>query len=229
LNIPARIQGGPSCGLVALRVGAEFLLQEKIDKKTGAALLEYAKEQGFTSEGEMFSATELRSVAVEFYGLKEAMVVQPMNVLAIVKNLSCGRPVLVPYDNDKNNRPCNKLGHSAHWATLIGFMCPWDVFASILKVENLLQDREELDLYHTVGNQLTLLECKDQRDFEKYLEDNVKVVAQQSKSRHRGLWSYSELKSSNGNLQVPNPDKLQQHNLHIPSSLNNLQHHMILL
>ena len=39
---------------------------------------------------------------------------------AIVAHLMKGLPVLMPYDCDRDHRPCFKSGHKAHWALLKG-------------------------------------------------------------------------------------------------------------
>lgn len=92
-NVAARVQSGPTCGLVALRMAAEHLpgrvqdtggdaaTQEKDltaescyeqasedGVPAGEALLQHAVALGVTNAGEMFSAVDLATVANSWYG-----------------------------------------------------------------------------------------------------------------------------------------------------------------
>ena len=40
----------------------------------------------------------------------------------IISHLNKGSAILVPYDCDKNFEPCNRGGHAAHWAVIVGYL-----------------------------------------------------------------------------------------------------------
>lgn len=84
-------------------------------------LLIMARSKGFSLQGEMYSAENLAQLAKEFYRL-ECQVVHDgfVDHLFVISELLKGSAVLVPYDADKNNKPCLEKGHKAHWALLTG-------------------------------------------------------------------------------------------------------------
>lgn len=84
-------------------------------------LVNLAKRLSFTSQGEMFSASNLCVLAKEFYGLEVKVTVCGLdNFDMIVSHLVAGNPILVPYDASPNYSPCLVHGHKAHWAVLTG-------------------------------------------------------------------------------------------------------------
>ncbi|RZC33789.1 hypothetical protein BDFB_001206 [Asbolus verrucosus] len=110
------LQDGPQCGLVALAMYTGNPTRESIQ-----ALFESATKKGYTYNGEMFSAqnmadlakSQLKSTAVDLYsGL--------LNTDEIKEMLLHGCNLLVPYDSDKDNSPCQQNGHKAHWAAICG-------------------------------------------------------------------------------------------------------------
>lgn len=109
-----------SCGLVALKIAADIL---KVSKPCNDIpnLLRVAKDNGFTNDGEMFSAHDMGVLAKIFYNLKYKVIHNGLEKYkSLIEHLYQGYPVLVPYDADRNHTPCLKQGHKAHWAVLTG-------------------------------------------------------------------------------------------------------------
>lgn len=114
--LPCFLQDGPQCGLVALAI-----CSQQVSKEIVQELMDYAQNKGFTNNGEMFSAVNLQEVA-QFY-LKNNDVVLNEGCLdqSLVKeHLLTGGLMLVPYDTDRDFRPCLQNGHKAHWAAISG-------------------------------------------------------------------------------------------------------------
>ncbi|EFA07667.1 UPF0692 protein CG33108-like Protein [Tribolium castaneum] len=115
-SLPAFLQDGPQCGLVALAIYSGNPSTASVQ-----SLLQTAKNEGFTNNGEMFSVQNmatlaqlsLKSTCVQVYsGL--------LNTKEIKELLLNGANLLVPYDTDKNNSPGLLNGHKAHWAIISG-------------------------------------------------------------------------------------------------------------
>jgi len=94
--------------------------QEQHNKELGN-LLSMARSKGYSQQGEMYSAENLGQLAKEFYGLGCQVISYGFeDHQFIVSELLKGSAVLVPYDADKNHKPCLENGHKAHWALLTG-------------------------------------------------------------------------------------------------------------
>jgi len=84
-------------------------------------LLSMARSNGYSHHGEMYSTENLGQLAREFYGLGCQVISYGFESHhLIVSELLKGSAVLVPYDADKNHKPCLENGHKAHWALLTG-------------------------------------------------------------------------------------------------------------
>lgn len=114
---------GPTCGMVALSM---------LFGGTPSAddLLNYARNQKYTNNGEMFSALWL-SEALKANLIKSR--IKPDKVRSYIYDgnldsdfikmkLMCHSMLLVPYDADRNHAPCNQDGHKAHWCLICGFL-----------------------------------------------------------------------------------------------------------
>jgi Actin maturation protease-like, C-terminal domain len=144
--VPIRLQSGPTCGLLALRMCADALddIRDVVDRGTGATrasqVLEAARGRGFTKNGEMFSAVDLASLcddaappasgqiapATETQwqsaGLSlRAEIVRNWGLSDVAAALDAGGFFLVPYDNDRNNTPCCRTG------SLVSVSCVWEL------------------------------------------------------------------------------------------------------
>jgi actin maturation protease len=138
-NVPAELQLGPNCGLVALRCAAEYLFDGNSECAGDVdTLLARAKELGYTKHGEMFSSVQLAALAGDVYASKKlsARVLgfcsieqenereNEQSFEAVVRSCVVERsePILIAYDAAGNHSPCEAGGHRAHWALVIGFI-----------------------------------------------------------------------------------------------------------
>lgn len=114
-------------------MAAELLRKQKGDTKTSLCaeqeqheeeldnLLDMARSKGYSHQGEMYSTENLGQLAKEFYGLGCQVISYGFeDHHFIMSELLKGSAVLVPYDADKNHKPCLENGHKAHWALLTG-------------------------------------------------------------------------------------------------------------
>lgn len=114
-------------------MAAELLRKQKGDTKTSLCaeqeqqeeeldnLLDMARSKGYSHQGEMYSTENLGQLAKEFYGLGCRVISYGFeDHHFIMSELLKGSAVLVPYDADKNHKPCLENGHKAHWALLTG-------------------------------------------------------------------------------------------------------------
>jgi len=123
-------QKGPMCGLVGLTMAAQLLMKASSPCHTSSKthperILEYAVQNGLSRHGEMFSTSAMEQIIENHLLLKaQVVMVQSHNYSAlrdlIVQVVSGQKAVLVPYDADKDHRPCLARGHSAHWCLLVG-------------------------------------------------------------------------------------------------------------
>lgn len=116
------------CGLVALKHAADILRASqsqltlnKTSENEIAELLQLSIDSGFTYRGEMFSARDMGFLAKKYYDINYKVFGSGLKDYAsLVNHLVQGYPVVVPYDSDRNNEPCLKKGHKAHWAVITG-------------------------------------------------------------------------------------------------------------
>ena len=117
----------------AVSMAAELIQKQKADTETALCaeqeqhteeldnLLCIARSNGYSHQGEMYSAENLGQLAREAYGLACQVTSYGFdNHHFVVSELLKGSAVLVPYDADKNHKPCLENGHKAHWALLTG-------------------------------------------------------------------------------------------------------------
>eukprot|EP00038_Savillea_parva_P012579 m.205599 g.205599 ORF g.205599 m.205599 type:complete len:517 (-) comp23016_c0_seq1:82-1632(-) len=133
LSVPWQRQIGPSCGLAALRMVRDFFLEQAANdngaETTSAAaqmpsLLKAAQERGFTSDGEVFVASDLAALATDVCGLRcDVRACTALTPLDIVKALTAGHCIIVPYDSHPGTRlPSLSGGRSAHYGVIVGAM-----------------------------------------------------------------------------------------------------------
>jgi len=137
-DVPGRVQDGPTCGLYALGMVMDFW--DRKDKRnlnpsvrnedivrwdsqlvppdTSRRLLDEAKQRGFTTQGEMFYADKLASLASAF-GYK-ATVKSDFTLRDLHAVLDRGHPALVAFDVDNAGNPGLFHGKRAHWAVIEG-------------------------------------------------------------------------------------------------------------
>ncbi|XP_045461359.1 UPF0692 protein CG33108 [Harmonia axyridis] len=116
-SLKGYIQEGPQCGLVALAIACENPNKEFVE-----SIYEYAKEQKYTYNGEIFSSSYMEKLTIFFLKNKYDTHVYygELNSIKTKEHLLTGGLILVPYDTDKNNSPGLYNGHKAHWAVICG-------------------------------------------------------------------------------------------------------------
>lgn len=191
-NVRPVIQDGPMCGLVALSVASQ-LLDGSIALPD--QLLAFGREQGYTKQGEMFSAANLLQIAQQKLNCTgELLRTDSIDCHILLKVITEGGAVLVPYDADKDHTPCLAKGHEAHWCVLVGF--------AVLR-DHYLPNYMEEGCHHSLS-----LPAARELHHKSHLEPSaVYFFARQGKSRHLGLWSYIDLLESNSNLVEVGPKR----------------------
>ncbi len=137
-DVPGRVQDGPTCGLYALGMVMDFwdrkdsknlnpLVQNpdvvRWDAKSAPAdterrMLDEAKAKGFTTQGEMFYADQLASLANSFG--YHSTVHENFSLQDLYRVLDKKHPALVGFDVDNNGNPGMFGGKRAHWAVIEG-------------------------------------------------------------------------------------------------------------
>ena len=179
------IQKGPMCGLVAISIASQLVLEGQITPPDD--LLVRARERGFSKQGEIFSARNLLELAQSELQCKGAILNgNTTDVSDLLLDITKKVAILVPYDADKDHSPCLARGHKAHWCTVVGFAIIADSLSSLQNIHERL----------TPANARHLL-CHNWRNVDKC---QVHLFCRHGKSRHMGLWSYTSLMESNANL-----------------------------
>lgn len=137
-DVPGRVQDGPTCGLYALGMVMDFWDRKdarnlnpyvrnedvvrwdshSVPADTNRRLLDDAKAKGFTTQGEMFYASQLASLARTF-GYK-ATVNNDFTLKELHAVLDKGHPALIGFDVDNVGNPGLYDGKRAHWAVIEG-------------------------------------------------------------------------------------------------------------
>lgn len=138
LGVPiTQTQKGHDCGLTAMAIATKMVHQlhqpDRVDgslpackmKMSPHSFRQYAKSLNFTLVGEMFSATNLASLAeknnchadvASFNTYDEFM-------LIIKTSIDARYPVLMPFNSNKGKADVTDLsGRSAHWATIYAYI-----------------------------------------------------------------------------------------------------------
>ncbi|KAI4874356.1 hypothetical protein NFI96_022216 [Prochilodus magdalenae] len=196
--VPSLIQDGPKCGLVALWMAAHLL---KPAKTTSVEkILQTALEKGYTAQGEMFSAADMAQLAQEVCGCRVQRLSCGMmgdNAARILKHLTEGQPILIPYDEDFNHEPCVRQGHKAHWAVASGVLL------------GLVQGTVTGKLFPTDPTLSWLHLSEDSTPAELPLDaaEEVYILAKQGKSLRYQLWKLETVAQSNAQLKEMDPQR----------------------
>jgi Peptidase_C39 like family len=138
-DVPGRVQDGPTCGLYALGMVMDYwdkrdsknknpLVQDgdavrwdshSIAPDTNQRLFDVAKGKGFTTQGEMFYADHMATLARHFG--YQASVKSEMTLEDIKACIDRDHPALVGFDVDNNGNPGLFGGKRAHWAVIEGY------------------------------------------------------------------------------------------------------------
>ncbi|XP_061072747.1 actin maturation protease isoform X4 [Conger conger] len=116
------------------------------------------------------------------------------NSSRIVRHLSAGLPVLIPYDEDFNHEPCLRSGHRAHWAVASGILL--GVAQGTLKGH--FQADPALPW---------LLLPRDAPCWQGAAVEEVYILAKQGKSLRYQLWPLEALERSNSQLREMDPKR----------------------
>lgn len=211
-NVALRIQSGPSCGLVALQLSIEHLLQARTDADVDA-LLRCAVQRKCSKLGEMFIAAELAAVANEVYsGRLGSLSVRLLaldelpdadaRVSAIVRHLRHGALALIAYDADKDNTPAQLGGSRAHWAVIKGFVKPTNDGESAAEVEQILFDKDD-----------------DDDSDDNFRAADVFFTCVHSKSKRAALWRADALLQSSAQLTTPDNTRNTDNQYVMPQNL----------
>ena len=119
-----------------------------------------AKERGYTKQGEMFSVEDMASLARSVLD-REVEVVeseQLLDSLVVMRRLSQGGAMLVPYDCDHNHTPAMLRGTKAHWALITGFLLPasqvnLDTMGHQEEADNIILLQRDIDIDRLVSHQ----------------------------------------------------------------------------
>ncbi|KAJ1547721.1 hypothetical protein HK096_000679, partial [Nowakowskiella sp. JEL0078] len=132
------------CGLVALNIASQYFQNNSVTPKerifTVGYLLEQAQKKGFSTRGEFFSVHNLASLARANYPEQSWDVCnwnETEGVDVVIQHIKNHGLVLVPYDRDKNNEPCIRNGHAAHWAVITGFAKPTSGLTTFINCDEL--------------------------------------------------------------------------------------------
>ncbi|XP_031567272.1 UPF0692 protein C19orf54 homolog [Actinia tenebrosa] len=240
VDVRPKLQGSaPRCGLVALSMAAEMArISREGDKRSHldyskntlryddddndeselTAIVNLAKSLSFTSEGEMFSARNLATLAHKFYDLKTLVTENSFDdIQRIIDHLLRGNPLLVPYDAAPNHEPCLLKGRKSHWALLTGFLCAVD--GSAVNCLELKGSNINVDFDQNVST-IHVIE-KPGAEIQRFLLNNmihstIYLLARQPKSRHVAIWSLNSLQESNSNLFELNDNKENAQSFVIP-------------
>ncbi|XP_075043125.1 actin maturation protease isoform X2 [Mixophyes fleayi] len=199
-HIPSLIQEGPQCGLVALWMAGGLL--EMKHKVTLDKIVQMAMARGYTSLGEMFSAANMACLAEEVFGCHYQLLTGGMegeNRERILRHLTDGLPVLIPYDEDFNHEPCQRDGHRAHWAVISGVLFG-------MQNGSLCPDPEVPGLYNPPPNPPAL----HSGDI-----DQIYLIAKQGKSLRYQLWEYGSVSCSNSQLLQLDPKRASDGNIYV--------------
>lgn len=138
-DVPGRIQDGPTCGLYALGMVMDYwddkdrrnknplVLEADVVRwdshsrlpDTQLRLFEVAKHHGFTTQGEMFYADHMATLARSFG--YQASVKSELTLDDIKACVDRDHPALIGFDVDNSGNPGLFGGKRAHWAVIEGY------------------------------------------------------------------------------------------------------------
>ncbi|KAF4071975.1 hypothetical protein AMELA_G00268990 [Ameiurus melas] len=195
--VPSLIQDGPKCGLVALWMAAHLVKPAMTISLEN--IMQMAVNKGYTAQGEMFSACDMALLAEGVCGFRVQRLSGGMigdNAALILKHLTDGQPILIPYDEDFNHEPCRRGGHKAHWAVASGVL---------LGLEQGSVTSEQLPTNTTLP-WLHLSQVSAPPD---WLTNPVEVyiLAKQGKSLRYQLWKLETVAQSNAQLREMDPQR----------------------
>jgi N-acetylglutamate synthase-like GNAT family acetyltransferase len=195
LSLPWQSQIGPSCGLAALRMAREYFwtnARQDVEQPL-PSLLGEAQERGYTIDGELFDANDLKELASSVCGIDCVMwsvaELQPTQVYQILSERGI---FIIPYDSNPRTRLPTKLsGQSAHYGIIVGM---------VIGVE---KDGQQ-------GNFRPLIDGDFKNDHD---SDCIFLLVQHSLSSNLSIASWNDYVESNG--QLVTMDKTKFENAHL--------------
>jgi len=204
-------------------------------------VLETARALGMTGFGEMFNASEMAQLAETYYSLhlRSQYWSEPWDdsfIRAMLEKLCVGSIALVPYDVDKNHEPCLSGGRKAHWAAVKGFVVPLftpeqisyctflcgSVLSYVGGLPMFQIDSAALEEGASAASvEIVLTKIVDFSNPQ--LEHQLRLITQQSKSKHQAIWTYTSLRDSNHNLMHFDEDRGTDPGFKVPSELGALR------
>ncbi|PAV70284.1 hypothetical protein WR25_24092 [Diploscapter pachys] len=167
-------QSGPTCGLVALQMAMQLIGASLIAVDD---ILDKAREQGYTKNGEMYSTSYMALLANDLWDSSVVSCVSHFpSASEMVSHLHESTAILIPYDCDRNIEPALRKGHSAHWGIVVGY---------------LLVDTNEKGICTPTRESISQLPINS---------PNLYLLIAQGKSRYYGLHPYILLEKSNAQL-----------------------------
>jgi hypothetical protein len=211
------IQNGPMCGLVALTMAYTMLggccTGASDDKAHPEILLQVAKERETSKNGEIFAVENLEGIARDHLQCQaEVVELALVDVLDVILQ---GKTLLVPYDADKDHAPCLEKGHKAHWCLLVGFAIVLSPnFDNLFNLQQCCMPSLSLPGHFVVreDEKASLLANK----LSLQSSAQLYVFARHGKSTHLGLWKFTSLLESNGNLVEMDPRRTRPGEYVIP-------------
>ena len=194
----------PMCGLVALSMASQ-LIHSPTDAEP-LQLLKYAKENGYTKQGEIFSSQHLLTIAQATLSCSgEIIDSSKITPFSLINFIASNKAILVPYDCDKDHTPCQASGHLAHWCIIVGvlFFADADVSTHPLQLHH--ETTTHCHFISPIDPQISTVVSHTTSSI-----DDLHVFVRHGKSRHLGLWSLNTLMSSCSNLSEFNPRKNPQ-------------------
>ncbi|CAJ0582760.1 unnamed protein product, partial [Mesorhabditis spiculigera] len=193
-------QTGPQCGIVALAMGYNAMTGMNDDRDHSPRILKNAIDMGFTKQGEMFEAYNMARLARASFDRIHAMCVPAPRQHELIMHINHGGVVLFPYDADRDHRPAQRNGASAHWCLINGYFC------------GRYRSTENSKACDWVG------------------EGKLHVSVWQGKSGHQARFSYADLIESNRQLVGSAPSlKNDRHRLPDGDDLSGLRSLAVML
>lgn len=188
-----------------------------------------AKQLHYTIQGEMYSAENLADLINK--GFRERFQVEakvergPRDLILSFEKLvefftdpDHHKLLLIPYDADRDQRPCNGRGHKAHWGVITGiasFLPPYKLMSAISNSDKHIINHDKICVINKCGIRphdlaeesvriRDLLICANNSGKEKPV---YQLICRQSKSKRLFLFDPENLANSNSNLKEFSPDR----------------------
>ncbi len=162
-HVPWQMQIGPTCGLTAVRMIRDFYRADESSEQSEAqkdSLLVYAQKRGYTDDGEMFDADQLRDLMKDqlMVTAMEQFIVKTHDTSALTtkeieSTIQKGGLWIIPYDsNPRTKLPGRFRGMHAHWGIVVGILYSRNITAADRN------DPEKLDFRNGDGDEYFIVQ-----------------------------------------------------------------------